>query len=644
MSGMSSIIDRLLGRPLATAEEEGQRIGVLAGVAILGLDGLSSAAYGPEAAMAILLPLGAASPRYITPVTLTVLALLGILYLSYRQTIRAYPNGGGSYTVARENLGENAGLLAGAALILDYVLNVAVGISAGVGALVSAIPALQPWILTLCLLILVFITIVNLRGIRESGLVFSIPTYLFVGTLGGVVLMGLFKTLLNGGHPIGIVPPPALPPATEVVSLWLLLRAFASGCTAMTGVEAVSNAVNAFEPPTTEKAQATLTLIVGLLIALLAGIAFLSHVYAIGAMEGSAPGYQSVLSQLTAAVTGRGFAYYVTMGAVISVLCLSANTSFAGLPRLLRLLAVDNYLPHAFANRGRRLVYSLGIVTLAAFSAILLFIFGGITDRLIPLFAIGAFLAFTLSQAGMVMHWRRSRQPGTFPSLAINFVGCIATAVALAIILVAKFAEGAWITLLLLPGLLWLFNAVRAHYERVHKETALDHVVTFDNLTPPVVIVPLHRLSTIAEKALRFALELSPDVVAVHIAADEEESTALREQWNRQITPPCVGRSVRLVSLSSPYRMLFGPLLDFVDQVKKQHEDRLIAVIIPELVEQHWWELFLHKQRAAGLKAHLLLRGDNRVIIVNVPWYLGRAPELVGVGHPPNTTTRETTT
>lgn len=619
----ASILDRLFGKPLATAEEEGQRIGVASGVAILGLDGLSSAAYGPEAAMIILVPAGAFGLNYLLPVTFAILALLFVLYLSYRQTIVAYPNGGGSYTVAKENLGEKAGLLAGAALMLDYILNVAVGISAGVGALVSAVPALHDWTLSLCLGILVLITVVNLRGVRESGIIFSVPTWFFVGTLGFVTLWGLIKTVMAGGHPVAIATPPPLPNAVETVTWWLLIRTFASGCAAMTGVEAVSNAVNAFQDPSQKKAQQTLTLIVGILAVLLAGIAYVSHAYTIGAMDGADPNYQSVLSQLTAAISGRGMVYYVTMGSVITVLALSANTSFAGFPRLCRLLAVDNYLPHAFANRGRRLVFSLGIVSLAISAGLLLIAFGGITDRLIPLFAIGAFLAFTLSQAGMVGHWRKVGGPGSRVSLAINLVGCVFTAVALMIILVGKFVEGAWIIVLLLPALLWLFVGVKRHYLWLYEETALNRPMRLDHLTPPVVVVPLQRLSTIAEKGIRFALRMSTDVIALNIASDEDESNEFRKQWDEWVAPHECGARVKLEIVSSPFRTLFVPLLNFINQVKEKYPDRLIAVVIPELMERHWWEYFLHKQRAAGLKAYLLFNGDNRVVVVNIPWYLG---------------------
>ena len=626
-----STLDLLLGRPLASSEEEEQKIGVASGVAVLGLDGLSSAAYGPEAALTLLLPLGALGLYYIGPIILAILALLTVLYFSYRQTIAAYPGGGGSYTVARENLGTNAGLLAAAALLLDYVLNVAVGISAGVGALVSAVPSLHGHTLSLCLVILGLIALVNLRGARESGLVFGLPTLLFVVTLFVTIGVGVVKTVMAGGHPAPIIAPPALPAATAGVGLWLVLRAFASGCTAMTGVEAVSNGVSAFAKPAARHAQACLTAIVGILALLLAGVAFLSRAYGIGATDPDSPAYQSVLSMLIEAVMGRGLFYYVTIGSVLSVLALSANTSFADFPRLCRLLASDDFLPHAFANRSRRLVYSIGIGILTALAALLLIAFGGITDRLIPLFAIGAFGAFVLSQAGMVVHWRKIAQanskaaPGAGVALLVNAVGCVATAIALAIILAAKFAEGAWVTLLLLPVLFLLFRRTQAHYQMVARQTALSGPLDVSHIHPPVVVVPMKSWNRITERGVRFALNLSPDVLVVHIQTDAAEGQALTDLWETEVARPTREAHLpqpRLILLDSPYRRLFTPLLRYVTHLKDEYPDRQIAVIIPELVEKRWSDYLLHNQRATGLKAALLLRGDSRVVVINVPWYL----------------------
>jgi amino acid transporter len=618
------LIDTLLGRKLASWEQEEQKIGVWTGVPAFGLDGLSSAAYGPEAAMAVLVPLGVLGLRYVFPVMVVILLLLGLLYLSYRQTIAAYPGAGGSYTVARENLGTRPGLLAGAALLVDYILNVAVGISAGIGALVSAIPALHPHTLALCLGTLVLITIVNLRGTRETGFVFGLPTYLFVGSLAAVVATGLLKCVLAGGHPQPVEPLPAIAPPVEAVGLWIILRAFASGCTAMTGVEAVSNGVSAFAEPRVKNAQRTLTAIVSILVLLLAAIAFLAKVYGIGAMDQEKAGYQSVLSQLVVAVCGRGIVYDVTIGSVLTILCFSANTSFADFPRLCRLMALDHFLPQSFAAVGRRLVYTGGILVLAVVSGILLVALGGITDRLIPLFAIGAFTAFTLSQAGMVQHWRRLGGGRSLAPLVVNAVGAAATGCALAVIVAAKFAEGAWITVLLIPALLFVFVAVHAHYDRVAREIACDRPVNVRVDDPPVVVIPVDEWTSIAERALRFGMAISKDVVAVHVAVDDEHAQQVEASWHKMVLGPleAAGDPVpKLVIIPSPYRELFGPLLAFIERTKAENA-RLIAVVIPELVQHHWWDYWLHNHRAMLLKALLLLRGDDRVIVANVPWHL----------------------
>src|SRR5579863_7310452 len=402
-----NILDLVVGKPIRTSDERAEEIGPAQGIPIFGLDALSSAAYGQEAALSLLIPLGLLGVRYIIPISAAIITLLVIVYFSYRQTIAAYPNGGGSYTVARFNLGARAGLLAAAALLADYILTAAVGISAGVGALVSAVPSLLPHTVSLCLGILIVITIINLRGVREAGLAFTVPTYLFVGTLLITIVAGLLRVFLSGGYPTPVTALPSPPPVTEAISYWLLLKVFASGCTALTGVEAVSNGVKAFREPAVKNAQRTLTVIIFVLAVLLGGISFLVKVYGIAATDPGRPGYQSLLSMLTAAVFGRGIFYYLTMGSILFVLSLSANTAFADFPRLCRSIAQNDYLPQAFGYRGRRLVYTYGIVVLAVLSGSLLILFGGVTDRLIPLYAVGAFLAFTLSQAGMVMHWRK---------------------------------------------------------------------------------------------------------------------------------------------------------------------------------------------------------------------------------------------
>jgi amino acid transporter len=572
-------LDLLVGPPLASNAQSKRKIGSLTALPVFGLDGLSSAAYGPEAALVML---GVAGAGYIQPITWIILALLLVLYVSYRQTIRAYPNAAGSYVVAKENLGINLGLLAAAALIIDYIMNVAVGISAGVGALVSAVPSLQPHILTLCLVVLTVISLVNLRGTPEAGWLFAAPTYLFVASMALVLAIGLVRTMSGNGHPQPVIAPPHFSAATSTVTLWLMMRAFASGCTAMTGVEAVSNGVSAFREPQVKRAHLTLTAIVLILAALLAGIAYLARAYNINAMDQSKPGYQSVLSQLAAAAIGRGILYYITIGAVLSILILSANTSFADLPRLCSFVAKDKFLPSSFGALGRRLVFSIGIAFLTITASILLICFDGITDRLIPLFAVGAFTAFTLSQAGMVSHWLKAhRQTQEMTSLhrlkshsrmLINGVGGIATGIALIVILVAKFSEGAWIVVIAIPALIVLFKVVGAYYARLEWQLRARGPLSFKRNLPPLVLVPIEGWSPAAAKAISFAIEISSEVTALHVGAiggsDEgSDASLLRMRWAREVERPAVRAGVnppRLVCVQSRYRRLVQPVLQYV--------------------------------------------------------------------------------
>ena len=617
------LYDLLFGKPLRSSEEAGEKLGPVGGLSVFGLDALSSAAYGPEAALTLLIPLAAAGIAYMVPITASIIILLVIVYFSYRQTITAYPTGGGSYTVARQNLGDFSGLLAAAALMIDYVLTAAVGISAGVGALVSAVPSLQPHTLPICLVILLLITIVNLRGVRETGAVFIVPTYLFVGTMLVTLMLGLGKTLAAGGHPVPVVAPPHLPLPIAAVSIWLLLKAFSSGCTAMTGVEAISNGVKAFREPLVKSAQRALTAIIAILIVLLAGIAFLVRAYHIGATDPGAAGYQSVLSQLTAAVAGQGVFYYIPMGSILLVLALSANTAFADFPRLGRALAEDGFLPQGFALLGRRLVYSQGIWALAVLCAALLILFGGVTDRLIPLFAVGAFLAFTLSQAGMVAHWRRTGGEGSRRSMFINGLGSAATATTVIVVTVAKFVEGAWVTVLLIPAIMILMINIRRHYRQVEAEVANPVPLDLRDLRDPLVVVPILSWNRIARKGLRFALTLSSEVQAVHVDCEKDRGNFL-QTWDRNVEEPAkqAGRvAPRLIVLTSPYRFVISPILDYILELERTNPERQIAVLIPELVERHWYHYFLHNQRAELLRALLLAKGNQRTVLVNVPWY-----------------------
>ena len=619
-----SLFHLLAGKPLATNEERGEQIGPIAGIPVFGLDALSSAAYGPEAALTLLIPLGFAGIHYIVPISFAIIALLGMVYMSYLQTIDAYPHGGGSFTVASENLGPRVGLLAAAALMIDYILNAAVGISAGVGALVSAFPSLQSHTLALCLLILMILTVINIRGVKDTGIAFLIPTYLFVGTLLLVLAVGAFRVLSAHGNPAAIIPPPQLPVAPSMLSLRLLAKVFASGCTAMTGVEAVSNGVNAFRQPTQKNARRTLTIIIALLMLFLAGIALLCQAYRIGATDPGALGYQSILSQLTAAVMGRGWFYYLTIGSILAVLSLSANTSYADFPRLTRAIALQDYLPHVFLIRGRRLLYSHGVYALVGFTALLLIVFGGVTDRLIPLFAIGAFLAFTLSQAGMVIHWKRLGGPGSKPRMVINGLGAVATGITLLVVLVAKFSEGAWITAILIPSLIVVMAQVKKHYNRVREDLSIDSPMRTDSLIEPLVIVPLDHWTRITQKGLRFALKITDQAQAVHVDA-EECCDEVRQMWERNVAAPMRESGKvppKLVTLSSPYRFVISPLVDYILKAERENPGRQVAVLIPELVVKHWWQTPLHNQRAQLLKLLLLVRGNQRIIVINIPWYL----------------------
>jgi len=619
-----SLFHLVAGKPLATSEERAEHIGPISGIPVFGLDALSSAAYGPEAALTLLIPLGMAGIAHIVPISFAIIGLLAIVYFSYCQTIDAYPNGGGSYTVASENLGETAGLFAAAALMIDYILNAAVGISAGVGALISAVPSLQPHTLALCLIILSILTVINMRGTKDTGAAFLIPTYLFIGSLLFVVGLGAFRTITAHGHPIPVIAPPRLPATVSMLSLWLLAKVFASGCTAMTGVEAVSNGVNAFREPTQRNAKRTLTIIIVLLMIFLGGIALLCRAYNIAATDPTGAGYQSILSQLISATMGRGWFYYISIASILAVLALSANTSYADFPRLTRAIAQRDYLPHVFNIRGRRLLYSHGIVALVGFTALLLIGFGGVTDRLIPLFAIGAFLAFTLSQAGMVVHWKKQGGPGATRRMIVNGIGAIATGITLIVVLVAKFTEGAWITAILIPGLILLMAAVKRHYTSVAEAISIDRAIYLENLMHPLVVVPLDNWTRITEKGLRFAMKLSDQVQAIHVDA-EEARDRVEAMWQRNVARPtlkCNKPVPELVFIPSPYRFVISPLVDHILQLERDHPERQIAVLVPELVVKHWWQAPLHNQRAQLLKLLLLVRGNQRITVINIPWYL----------------------
>jgi hypothetical protein len=413
---------------------------------------------------------------------------------------------------------------------------------------------------------------------------------------------------------------------TEAVSYWLLLKVFASGCTALTGVEAVSNGVKAFREPTVKNAQRTLTVIIFLLAVLLAGISYLVKIYGIAATDPGRPGYQSVLSMLTAAVFGKGFFYYLTIGSILVVLSLSANTAFADFPRLCRAIAQNNYLPHVFGYRGRRLVYTYGIVVLALLCGGVLILFGGVTDRLIPLYAVGAFLAFTLSQAGMVMHWRKNRGPHWLKSALVNGLGALVTGITTVVVLVAKFVEGAWITLLFIPLTIVFFTLVRRHYHSVKLLTSCKVPVDAAGLSQhPIAVIAIDRWSNITRQGIEFAARLSPDVIALHVEPNEY-SELLQDDWEQYVERPfrSAGKEPpQLHVLPSPYRFVIIPVVQFILDLSKRNPARSIVVVIPELVEDRWYEYFLHNQRGRLLEWVLLARGNERIFTVSAPWYIG---------------------
>jgi hypothetical protein len=455
-----------------------------------------------------------------------------------------------------------------------------------------------------------------------------LPTYLFVFCLGATICVGLVKTVTGLGAPVSAAPVREIPATVDLATGWLFLRAFASGCTALTGIEAVSNAVPVFRPPAIDNARRTLAVLVAILAFLLAGIGALARVYHIGALPPGEAGFQSVISQLVAAVAGRGPFYFVTMASVLAVLALSANTSFAGFPRVCRVLAQDEFLPAEFAHRGSRLVYSAGILLLTLLAALLLIAFDGITDRLIPLFAVGAFLAFTLSQLGMIVHWRRRREAGARRALVLNAIGAAATAVTLGIIIVSKFTEGAWLTVLVVPVLIWILQRVRRHHEQLGRETDVEGPLDFTPLAPPVIVIPMKRMDRVARKALRLAMALSTEVRAVQVLAEEMRAEDLSRCWDELVENPAraAGRKPPYLKVVySPYREFFGPLLATLQELGKEYPDRTIAVMIPELVKRRWWH-FVFRHRATLLKALLLLHGGPRIVLITTPWYFENPP------------------
>lgn len=601
----------LVGSPLKTAQEIHERLSKRAALAVLSSDPLSSVAYATEEILRVLVLAGSAALVLSLPISFMIVLLLLILTTSYRQTIFAYPTGGGAYIVAKDNLGKLPGLTAGASLMIDYVLTVAVSIAAGVAALTSAVPSLFPYHEGLALMVIVALMIINLRGVRELGLIFATPTHLFIGAILLVLIIGFIQILL--GHAAPTMPAAgvrAAPEASGLLMLFLLLRAFSAGCTALTGVETISNSISVFRPPEPKNAATTMIAMGVVLGTLFMGISTLAYHYGILPQA-----QETVLSQLTGAVLGRGFFYYVVQAATMLILFLAANSSFAGFPRMASIMARDGYMPRQMTNRGDRLVFSNGILLLGTFAFLLILLFSGDTHALIPLYAVGVFLSFTLSQAGMVRHWLTQGGKHWRQSLIINGLGALTTGVATLVIAGTKFVDGAWIVIGLIPLLILGFRAMHAHYAHVAEQVALERNPRPALRRQNTFIVPIGGVNRAVLRAISYARGLSSDVQAILVDVNEEETSRIRREWERY------GCGLPLVVLPSPYRSVVGPLSDYIEELL-QKDDGWVTVVIPEVVPAHWWQNTLHNQRALMLKTSLLFK--ERVIVVDVPFHLGR--------------------
>ena len=612
----------LIGAPLASAQAETERLTKFKALAVLSSDAISSVAYATEAILITLVAAGSGNLGLTLPISFAIVALLAIVAISYRQTIPAYPNGGGSYIVAKDNLGTLPGLVAAASLMIDYVLTVAVSVSAGVLALVTLSPALAPYVVPIDVGLVIFITLVNLRGVRESGSIFAIPTYIFIGSALLLIIVGSIKSFFLQHDPIiGNFP---LAKANEALTIFLVLRSFAAGCAAMTGIEAISNGVPAFKRPEARNARITLTWMAVILGTLFLGITLLATSYGFEANPASNP---TVIGQIALRVfTGPlYFMYPVFQLATLAILTLAANTSYADFPRLASLLARDKFLPSQFAFRGDRLAFSTGIVFLALLAILLLIVFDGVTTSLINLYAVGVFMSFTLSQAGMVLHWWRLRatHKGWLRSMLINGLGALTTFIVSLVIASTKFLEGAWIVVLLIPLLVLMFLSINRHYSRVARERITDIPVHPKDIHHRLV-VPVAGLDSAAIQSLAYARSITKHVTAVHVAIDMDDENKVREAWERWQKQLNEEEETHLVIIESPYRSLSRPLLAYIDTVHELFPDDTLTVILPEFVVAHWWENFLHNQTAFRLKAALLFRPG--IVVTSVPQHLRNRP------------------
>ena len=593
-----------VGTPLPTAQQRHERLGKATALAVFASDALSSVAYATEEILLVLVLAGTVALSYSLPIAIAIAILIAIVVSSYRQTIRAYPQGGGAYIVSKDNLGTNAGLVAGAALLIDYVLTVAVSVAAGVAALTSAVPFLFRYRVPLCVLAVIGVAVANLRGLRESGKLVAAPTYLFIGSLSVLLVYGGAGALFDF---IPEAPYQHHPPGLEGVGLFLILRAFSSGCTALTGVEAVSDGVPAFKPPEAQNARIVLTWLGAILITLFLGITVLAYDFGLVPRAD-----ETVVSQLARHVFGGGVFYYVIQAGTMLILLLAANTSFADFPRLSFFLARDRFIPRQFATQGDRLVFSNGIVILGGVATVLLIVFRGDTHALIPLYAVGVFLSFTLSQASMVRRWWRLREEGWWWRSWLNGLGAVVTGFVMLTIAATKFTDGAWIVVLLIPTLVAAFVVIHRHYEEVAQQLSLEGFEPPPPITNTVLVLvgDIHRGVV---KAIQYAQTLSPNAKAVFVEIDPERTRRLEEKWGKW------GMGVPLIVLSSPYRSLLGPLLEYIDNLQKDPH-RMVTIVLPEFIPARWWQLGLHNQTALLIKGAMLFR--KNVIVTDVPYHL----------------------
>jgi amino acid transporter len=598
----------LVGKPIPSSMAHHERLSRVTGLAVLSSDALSSVAYATDFILSTLIVAGLGAFSHAIPISLVIAALLAIVAFSYRQTIHAYPTGGGAYIVAKENISPMAGLIAAASLLVDYTLTVSVSISAGVLAITSAFPRLDIFRVEMCLFFLAILMVGNLRGIRESGRIFAVPTYFFVVSIGILILAGLYKYLTGSITPVNAPLPPEAGHAP--LTVFLLLTAFANGCTAMTGVEAVSNGVPAFRPPEAKNASATLVTMAVLAIGMFVGITVLAHAFQV--IPSAA---ESGVSQLGRAIFGKGPAYYLLQAATTFILVLAANTAYADFPRLASIVARDRYLPRQFMNQGDRLAFSNGILVLSVFAAILIIAFRGDTQGLLPLYMIGVFVSFTLSQAGMVIHWRKTKEAGWKTSALINGFGAIVTGVVLVIVAVTKTLEGAWIVLLLIPLIVTIFRSTRRHYDHVASQLTLRGYQP-ERRAHNTVVMPIGGMQRAVVEALRYAETLSDDVRAVYVDIDPKATEQIRKDWD------IWGGRVTLVVLPSPYRSVMEPLLSYITQVETDRPSDYVTVILPEFVPARWWQHLLHNQSALLIKGALLFRPNT--VVTSVPFHLER--------------------